>query len=48
MEFDIKVQNLANWVVTSTKEVGVGCLWYTLGTEKLLELEKLSTDVCKQ
>jgi hypothetical protein len=35
MEFDIKVQNLAdlllNWAVSYTKEVDVGCLWYPLG-----------------
>jgi hypothetical protein len=47
MEFDIKVQNLAdlllNWAVSSTKEVDMDCLWYPLGTSELLE--KLSTDV---
>jgi hypothetical protein len=37
MGFDMKVQNfsydvLLNWVVSSTKEVDVGCLWYPLGT----------------
>jgi hypothetical protein len=50
MEFDTSAKfnydSLLNWVVTSTKEVDVGCLWYTLGTEELLE--KLSTDVCQQ
>jgi hypothetical protein len=50
MEFDTSAKfnydSLLNWVVTSTKEVGVSCLWYTLGTEELLE--KLSTDVCQQ
>jgi hypothetical protein len=32
--------------VISTKEVGVGCLWYPLGTWDLLE--KFSTDVYQQ
>jgi hypothetical protein len=47
MEFDIKVQNLAdlllNWAVTSTIEVDMGYLWYLKGTKELLE--KFSTDV---
>jgi hypothetical protein len=37
---------LLNWAVTSTKEVGMGYLWYLLGIKELLE--KFSTDVYQQ